>query len=204
MMNTRYVNLLLLVVVLLGIVASCGNGSKEERIDELMDRSEEAKTTNHYDNAFDYHQAMVGLQTEIAIQMLDLQSMEQLEVVRNTIVTNLSALESLSFSGMDYGLKSSIVDLFSFYLKIVENEFPEMFDLINEMEANPMDEEFVMMAYTRLIEIQTSIEEEEQELSRAMDLSEAEFTRMHNLQLTENPLQEDIDAVIENDVYSDY
>ena len=204
MMNARYIKPLLLIVVLSGTVASCGNGSKEERIDELIDRSEEAKTNNHYDNAFDYHQAMVGLQTEIAIQMLDLQSKEQLEVVRNTIVTNLSALESLSFSGMDYGLKSSAVDLFSFYLKIVENDFPEMLDLINKIEANPTDEEFGMMAYTRLLEIQTSIEEEEQELSKAMDISEAEFTRMHNLQLTANPLQEDIDAVIDNDVYLDY
>ncbi len=204
MMNARYIRPLLFIVVLLGIVASCGNGSKEDRIDELMDRSEEAKTNNHYDNAFDYHQAMVGLQTEIAIQMLDLQSKDQLEVVRNTIITNLSALESLSFSGMDYGLKSSATDLFSFYLKIVENDFPEMFDLINEIEANPTDEEFGMMAYTRLLEIQTSIEEEEQELSKAMDISEAEFTRMHNLQLTENPLQDDIDAVIDNDLDLDY
>ena len=63
-MKIRNVNALLLKVLLFGAVASCDSGSKskEERLDDLMDRADEAKAKSYYADAVDYHQAIIGLQ----------------------------------------------------------------------------------------------------------------------------------------------
>ena len=76
---------------------------------------------------------------------------------------------------MDYGLKSSATDLFSFYLKIVENDFPEMFELIDEIEV-------WYDGIHRLLEIQRLM----RIIVKSHVISEEEFTR-HNMQLKKIP-----------------
>ena len=98
MMNTRYVYPFLLLAVLLGAIASCGNGSREDQIEDLMDRA---------------------------------------------------------------------------------------------------DESFVLEGYSRLLEIQNNIDEEEMELSNAMLSSQEEFATNNNFELIDNPLDEEINAINE-------
>ena len=53
-------------------MVSCGESgqtSKEEKIDDLMERAENAKRDGDFNDPYDYHQD-VGLQTEIASDML--------------------------------------------------------------------------------------------------------------------------------------
>ena len=197
MMNTRYVYPFLLLAVLLGAIASCGNGSREDQIEDLMDRADEAKTDNFYDDPYEYNQAIIGLQTEIGYQLIQAETVEEIEKARETILTNTQALEKLSYSGVDYGFKSSMLDLFSFYLRLTENEFLEIYDLVAEMEENTSDESFVLEGYSRLLEIQNNIDEEEMELSNAMLSSQEEFAANNNFELIDNPLDEEINAINE-------
>ena len=197
MMNTRYVYPFLLLAVLLGVIASCDSGSKEEQIEDLMDSADEAKTNNFYDDPYEYNQAIIGLQTEIGYQLIHAETVEEIEKARETILTNIQALEKLSYSGVDYGFKSSMLDLFSFYLRLTENEFLEIYDLVAEMEEKSSDESFVLEGYSRLLEIQNNIDEEEMELSNAMLSSQEEFAAQNNFGLLDNPLDEEINAINE-------
>ena len=195
MMNTRYFNPFLLFFVLLGVMASCGNASKEDQIEDLIDRADDAKTNSVYDDPYEYNQAIIGLQTEIGIQLIQAETIEEVEKAKETILENTQALEKLSYSGIDYGFKSSMVDLFSFYLRLTENEYLEIFDLVAEMEENPNDESFVRDRYNRIIEIQNNIDEEEMELSNAMLSSQEEFAAKNNFRLIDNPLDDEINAI---------
>ena len=197
MMNTRYVYPFLLLAVLLGVITSCDNASKEEQIEDLMDSADEAKTNNFYDDPYEYNQAIIGLQTEIGYQLIHAETVEEIEKARETILTNIQALEKLSYSGVDYGFKSSMLDLFSFYLRLTENEFLEIYDLVAEMEEKSSDESFVLEGYSRLLEIQNNIDEEEAELSNAMLSSQEEFAAQNNFELIDNPLDEEINAINE-------
>ena len=197
MMNTRYFNPFLLFFVLLGVMASCGNASKEDQIEDLIDRADDAKTNSVYDDAYEYNQAIIGLQTEIGIQLIQAETIEEVEKAKKTILENTQVLEKLSYSGVDYGFKSSMFDLFSFYLRLTENEYLEIFDLVAEMEENPNDESFVRDRYNRIIEIQNNIDEEEMELSNAMLSSQEEFAAKNNFRLIDNPLDDEINAINE-------
>lgn len=90
-----------------------------------------------------------------------------------------------------------MLDLFSFYLRLTENEFLEIYDLVAEMEENTSDESFVLEGYSRLLEIQNNIDEEEMELSNAMLSSQEEFAANNNFELMENPIDEEINAINE-------
>lgn len=199
MMNARYIKTLFLIVVLLGIVASCGNGSKEEQIEDLLDRADEAKTKNYYSDAYAYHQAIVGLQTEVLQQSLYVETKEQLDAWIETLYTNKKALEKIVFSSNDYGLRSSMIDLFTFYISYAENENHEIFDLIAEAEANPYDEELLQSIFIRYEELQNRYYSEGEKFQNAVEDSERDFVTVYNLVIVENPLNEDITELREEE-----
>ena len=184
-----------ILIFFIGLV-SCGESgqtSKEEKIDDLMERAEKAKREGGFNDPYDYHQAIVGLQTEIASDMLNLENEESLKQLRKTIKTNIKALGEMSFSDEDFGLKSTMLNLFSFYLELSNNQYPEIIELSNQMEGSEGDEDLIISLYSRYMEIMKEIEEEELPLSQDMLSSQDKFTDQYNLRIEVNPLQEDID-----------
>ena len=99
----------------------------------------------------------------------------------------------MSFSDEDFGLKSTMLNLFSFYLELSNNQYPEIMELSDQMEGNEGDEDLIISLYTRYMEIMKEIEEEELPLSQDMLSSQDQFTEEYNLRIESNPLQEDID-----------
>ena len=198
-MNARYIKPLLLIVVLLGIVASCGNSSKEEQIEYLMDRADEAKTKTYYSDAIDYHQAIIGLQTEVVQQALYVETNEQLDAWIEILYTNKEALEKLVFSRNDYGLRSSVVDLLTFYISHAENDSREIFELTAQAEANPYDEELLQSILIRFEELQIRYYSELEKLQNVYEESERDFVTAYNFVTAENPLNEDITELREEE-----
>jgi len=193
--NSNYLKITFILIFFIALV-SCGESgqtSKEEKMNDLMDRAENAKRDGDFNDPYDYHQAIVGLQTEIASDMLNLENAESLKQLRKTIKTNIKALGKMSFSDEDFGLKSTMLNLFSFYLELSNNQYPEIIELSNQMEGNEGDEDLIISLYTRYMEIMKEIEEEELPLSQDMLSSQDQFTERYNLRIESNPLQEDID-----------
>ena len=184
-----------ILIFFIGLV-SCGESgqaSKEEKMSDLIERAEKAKRDGDFNDPYDYHQAIVGLQTEIASDMLNLENEESLKQLRKTIKTNIKALGEMSFSDEDFGLKSTMLNLFSFYLELSNNQYPEIIELSNQMEGSEGDEDLIISLYSRYMEIMKEIEEEELPLSQDMLSSQDKFTDQYNLRIEVNPLQEDID-----------
>ena len=193
-MKIRNVNALLLTVLLFGAVASCDSGSKskEERLGDLMDRADEARAESHYADAGDYYQAIVGLQTEVLQQGLYVETNEQLDAWIETLYTNKKALEKLVFSRNDYNLRSSMVDLFTFYISYAENQYRELFELMSEVEANPYDEELQKSLVIRFEELHNRYYSEVEKFQNAAEESERDFVTAYDLDTVENPINEDI------------
>ena len=197
--KTNYLNPIFFIIFLLGMI-SCGDSvseSKKEQMNDLMNRAEKAKNGGKYNDPFDYHQAIVGLQTEIGRQMLTQENEDQIEKLRETIINNKKALEKLSFSDDDYGFKSSILDLFSFYLSLADHEYPEIFEISVQMEKNENDEDLLVALYTRYMEIMSKIEKEELQLTKAMEFAQNKFAKKYNMTIGENPLQDQVDEANE-------
>ena len=187
-----------ILIFFIGLV-SCGESgqtSKEEKIDDLMERAENAKRDGDFNDPYDYHQAIVGLQTEIASNLLNLKNAEALKQLRKTIKTNIKALGKMSFSDEDFGLKSAMLNLFSFYLELSNNQYPEIIELSDQMEGNEGDEDLIISLYTRYMEIMKEIEEGELPLSQHLQSSANQFTEQYNLRIVRNPLQEDVDKAL--------
>lgn len=194
----NYINHFKITFILIFFIClvSCGESgqtSKEEKIDDLMERAENAKREGDFNDPYDYHQAIVGLQTEIASDMLNLENEQSLKQLRKTIKTNIKALGKMSFSDEDFGLKSTMLNLFSFYLELSNNQYPEIIELSNQMEGSEGDEDLIISLYSRYMEIMKEIEEQELPLSQDMLSSQDKFTDQYNLRIEVNPLQEDID-----------
>ena len=192
--KTNYLHPIFFIIFLLSMI-SCGDSvseSKKEQMTDLMDRAEKAKRNGNFNDPFDYNQAIVGLQTEIANQILTCENRNQLEKLRETIKINKKALEKLSFSDDDYGFKSSMLDLFSFYLSLANHEYPKILELKDQIEENQNDEDLIIPLYNRIVEIGKEIEKKEIKLSNAMESCQNKFAKKYKMEITENPLQDQI------------
>lgn len=195
-------NLLKFLTLIFGItlmlnLSSCGDSddqSKREKINSLIDKGRDAEENGVYTDALEYNQAIVGIQTEIVSEMLKLEDEKQLEPLAELIEHKITVLEGMKLKNdSDYGLKSTMLDLFSYYLELTQNEYPKVLQISKEMEENQDNDDVMISLYMELVGIQKSIEEGELVLTDKMSAAQKKFAEANGVILEDNPLQDDID-----------
>ena len=86
-----------------------------------------------------------------------------------------------------------MLDLFSYYLELTQNEYPKVLQISKEMEENQDNDDVMISLYMELVGIQKSIEEGELVLTDKMSAAQKKFAEANGVILEDNPLQDDID-----------
>jgi hypothetical protein len=190
------------------ILISCGSEDsekykKDKKIDELLDNAEYAKDHNVYNDAISYNDAIIGIQTKIITEMLELDwenvngVRKQLSILQEEIKIALTTVTKIYYIGdSNQRFKKTALKLFNFYDRVVRLDYVAMYELINDIN-NEDDYDIVNESFlelNRIVEKQTADE----------DILELEFIEAQKSFARENrifidpsahPLQEEIDAL---------
>ena len=181
---------------------SCGESSqnsKQEIVDDLIEKGEEAKKNGNYSDPSEYFKAMVGLQTEIGQILIQIRWDDGTNEVRNQMTNlseavgeNLLTVKKMTLSKNEYGIKVALIELFEFYNDLAIVYIPNMCDAMDKMEETD-DESLTLKYYQEIIEIQQEVSSIEGSLDKNFDVAQKAFSSAYGFDLTENPLQDAVD-----------
>lgn len=155
---------------------------------------------NQGKQAVEFNNTVVQEQNEFVTKFLDLStkastySEEELktnfEDTLNVAEENLETIRNLETPENGEEFKKAATDLFAFYVKIMKNEYKEMIELSRK-------DELTSTQRTKIIELQTTITNEESKYDNAFAEAQKAFTEQYGITLEENTLQENIDSLSE-------
>lgn len=138
-----------------------------------------------YQNEIGY--ALVAMIDYIGAEDSQLAAAEalRLEVLKKT-KASIAGLEKMTaYEGNDV-LRKAALDLFRFYLRVVEVDYKKIIDIVYKEDITEADA-------TALSELVVKIEDEEGKYDSTFEKAQLAFATTHNLELEENELQELID-----------
>ena len=149
-------------------------------------------------NAIEYNDAIIKEQSKIMQKVLEFLSVMEKDlikadqVLKETAVQTKASIKTVSamepFDGSSE-LRDSALELFKFYLHVVENEYPEMIAILKKGES------ITQKDVDRMNELQQKITKQEQVLDSKMSTAQANFSKKHNISIQENELQKKIDNI---------
>lgn len=155
-------------------------------------------TACNQQNAVKYNDAIIQEQSKIMSKVLEFLSvmdkdmakaekvLKEAAVQAKASIKTVSAMED--FDGSTE-LRDSALELFKFYLHVVENEYPEMISIIKK--GSNITEKDV----NRMNVLQQKVTKQEQVLDAKVSAAQANFSKEHNISLQENELQKKIDKI---------
>lgn len=82
------------------------NSSSSDKVDEYLEKANYAENNNTYDNALDYNDAIVGLQTKVMVEILEIsektevhEMRTQLAIIQEEINSSALVLNKIYFDG---------------------------------------------------------------------------------------------------------
>lgn len=146
----------------------------------------------------EYNDAIVSEQSKITEKFLSLMNivetdLDQCEPLRLDIIKQCNESISIVSAMSDYNgsnrMRDAALALFHFYKEINMNEYKEMLDILRKREEMTMDD------MTRLRELEQQITTREIPLDVEFQSAQQEFATQNNIQIRENGLQKEIDAI---------
>lgn len=174
-----------LVLVMVSVLAGCSGNSKTER------------------SAIAYNDSIVNIQEGIIRQFLDLGNKfetfdsaiiyiayQNLQEVVDNSIEDISALGS--FKNESY-LRDAATDLFEFYKEVLNNEYKVILEVMTKGAEYITDYDTALL--DSLAQVITIKEEKQDE---KFSLAQEKFAKQFDVQIKENELQEEIDAINED------
>jgi len=148
------------------------------------------------DQAVAYNDRIIGLQTRIVQSMIDFSKSfdtadkSLMDKKHAQLVSTIEGVikEAQAIEGFDGSteFRDAAVEMFSFYDSIAKKEYKEIMDILNK--ETPGDNDL-----TRINEIVVSISQREEALDKKFQGIQQAFARKHNIMLTDNKMQKQID-----------
>ena len=115
------------------------NSSSSDKVDEYLEKANYAENNNTYDNALDYNDAIVGLQTKVMVEILEIsektevhEMRTQLAIIQEEINSSALVLNKIYFDGDNNSkFKRTAQKLFDFYERIFNNDYEKLLDLLD-------------------------------------------------------------------------
>lgn len=168
---------------------------------ELSDAAKEEKAKAEYDmTATEYNNFVIGKQNEIIRSMLDWLALEdgdyvvELEKVIEVTKASIKEVEARKpYPGAEK-FKDASLSLFEFYEETFSNEYMSIAKMIVEAEGFVDDE----MA-EKIGLIVDEVSQKEEKLEEIMQREQESFAKAHNVVIVENELQEELDALADDE-----
>ena len=189
------------------ILTSCGSddstkSKKDNKVDEYLDNAEYAKDHNVYTDAISYNDAIVGIQTKIITEALELaeysenlfKMRKQLAVIQEEIKIALTTANKIYYSGdTDQRFKKAALKLFNFYDRLFTEDYVAILDL-RDITDNEEDYDIANAAYLKMNKIVEKFSAEETIQDLEFEEAQKSFARENRIFIdpSEHPLQEDI------------
>lgn len=178
------------------------NSSSSDKVDEYLEKANYAENNNTYDNALDYNDAIVGLQTKVMVEILEIsektevyEMRAQLAIIQEEINSSALVLNKIYFDG-DYNskFKRTAQKLFDFYERTFNNDYEKLLDLLDVVN-NEDDYDIANNAFLEVNTIVTSFSSEEEVLDEEFSQAQKSFARDNRIFIdpAAHPLQEKID-----------
>ena len=196
-MKTKHIYLFISLFTI--ILFACGPETKEEKLDSYIEDGDNAKNKSIYTDAMEFSDALVGLDTKIQIEVLNLmkaledqdvdQIREKLIVVQKEILSATEILQKISCTkDKNDKFKNAGVSLFNCYNRIY---FEEWILILDEMDKVQKDENYVVDEdiYIKWIEGM----QEEEALTFSVGVAQEEFAEENNFSIDDedHPLDEE-------------
>jgi len=175
----------------------------EKKIDEYLERAEEAENNTIYTDAIEYNDAIVGIQTKVLVEVLAIgdytevtDMRKQLLVIQKETKSAVDILNRIYFEGdTDQKLKISFLKLFNFYNRIFTEDYERVLDLLDIMNNDDEDYDIANNAYLEMNTIIEDFSAEEAVLDLEFSELQESFCRDNRIFLdpSEHPLQEKLD-----------
>ena len=144
-MKTKHIYLFLSLFTIMFI--ACNPETKEEKVDALIEDANNAKNKNVYTDAFEFNDAIVGLDTKIQIEVLkfmpmnDIDSLrKQVSIIQKEILSSTEILGKISCSNdKDNKFKNATISYFNNLNKIYEAWSLFLDEMDNENIDNMID-----------------------------------------------------------------
>ncbi|HLP55930.1 MAG TPA: hypothetical protein VK151_12925 [Fluviicola sp.] len=158
-----------------------------------------------FTDAVSYNDHIVGLQNEIGYKMIAFNDevgaedataesvQPYYDDLLKTTRTVISKLEKVKPYEKNVALKNAALELFRFYETTIKVEYKEMMDLI--FSDAGLDDAGML----RVQELLTKVTEEEAVVDQKFKEAQEAYARKYNIELEENELQEEIDAIDEEE-----
>lgn len=182
--------------------SSCEQKTKEKKVDIYLEKAEDAENNSIFYDAIEYNDAIVGIQTKVMVEVLNMGNYEnvsemkaQLVLIQIELKSALITLNKMHFDGdKDHKFKTSSLKLFNFYNKVFNEDYVRVLDLLDIIE-NEEDYDISNSAFNEMNEIIQNFSEEEIEIDLNFQEAQKNFARENNIFIdpSEHPLQEEID-----------
>ena len=160
-------NIYLFLSLLTIILFACDPETKEEKLDSYIEAGDNAKNKNVYTDAFEFNDAIVGLDTKIQIEVLkfmpmnDIDSLrKQVSIIQKEILSSTEILGKISCSkDQNDKFKNETILMFNCYNKLYE-AWPLFLDemdnenIDNYSDYNENISENLNSLYNTIIEIE--------------------------------------------------
>jgi len=141
-MKTKHIYLFLSLLTI--ILFACDPETKEEKLDSYIEAGDNAKNKNVYTDAFEFNDAIVGLDTKIQIEVLkfmpmnDIDSLrKQVSIIQKEILSAIEIMKNISCSkDKNNKFKNATISLFNNYKKLYVESWPSFLD---EMDNENID-----------------------------------------------------------------
>jgi hypothetical protein len=182
--------------------SSCEQKTKDEKVDTYLEKAEDAENNSIFNDAIEYNDAIVGIQTKVMVEVLNMGNYdnvsdmkEQLVLIQIELKSTLITLNKIYFDGdKDQKFKTSSLKLFNFYDRVFNEDYARVLDLLDIIE-NEEDYDISNSAFNEMNEIIQNFSEEETEIDLEFQEAQKSFARENNIFIdpSEHPLQEEID-----------
>jgi hypothetical protein len=176
--------------------------SSSYEVDKYLEKANYAENNNIYDNALDYNDAIVGLQTKVMVEILEIsektevhEMRAQLAIIQEEINSSALVLNKIYFDGDNNSkFKRTAQKLFDFYERIFNNDYEKLLDLLDVVN-NEDDYDIANNAFLEVNTIVSSFSSEEEVLDEEFSQAQKSFARDNRIFIdpAAHPLQEQID-----------
>ncbi len=176
--------------------------SNSYEVDKYLKKADQAEENNTYDNALDYNDAIVGLQTKIMVEILKIsekndvyEMRQQLVIIQDEIKASSMILNKIYYDGDNSSkFKQKAQKLFNFYDRIFNNDYEKLLDLLDVVN-NEEDYDVANNAYLEVNSIIDTFSKEEEVLDEEFSQAQKNFARDNRIFIdpAAHPLQEQID-----------
>lgn len=149
-----------------------------------------------FTSALDFNNYIVNKQSEIVRPMINLMSSEDPAIMKEELVklqaiidANITEVKAKKPYKGGEEMKTAYLDLVTFYQETAGNDYREMIDILAEILDGDLSN------YGRLEELSVEVGEKEVPFDQKFQHAQEAYAQSHNLRITDNSLQQEIDAI---------